>query len=609
MIRSAAMAITLLVLLLGGAVSAQADTVKDVVSKYIAWRGGAKFEALRSVHERGQIRVGEVDGTFERWIGRDGRLRQNRSLGPLADSEAVTAKLNWTTNATGQVEELGDRGQGDRRAIALVFADLGKRSPGTSYQMLGTEQYDGRPWAVVRVSFGDEDTYDLFLDAMTGEFLGERITQDRATRFVRYGDWRTVSGIRMAFEERVTSSNPGADETRRLASVEVNTVLAASLFAPPVPKRTWAFSAGRNSTGWIPFEFFNNDQIFIPATVNGHEVTFILDSGADITILDKATASMIGAKLSGAMPVGGTGGQSTMQLTPNVEVHVGELELHGITAGVIDLSAMAGQLGHPLPMILGKEVFNQLIVDLDFPNRRIAFHDREHFAVPPGAVRVALGRHGENRTVPVSVEGREAVDFDFDLGSNSPVIIYPHYRDSVQLLEGRRRSQGLSAGVGGMFRPTCATLESIAIGGQRIVNVPADFPEPANSALNSDRMGGNIGLPVFSRFRLLTDYVANAVWLEGAAKVLAQPFPKNRAGVIALHAGDRLKVLMVAPRSPAEQGGWKEGMEILAIDGHKVDAGYRNSSVSRWATQPAGTRVTLTLADNSTKDIVLADYF
>jgi hypothetical protein len=609
MMQRAATLLSLLTLLFASSMPARADDALDLLSKYLAWRGGARFEALQTVHERGQVRLGEVEGSFERWLGRDGRLRQNRSLGPLEDSEAVTANSNWTTNASGQLEELGDHGQEDRRAIALAFADLGRLHAGMSYQSLGTEQYDGRPWAVVRVGFGGNDSYDLFLDAASGELLGERITQDRATRFVHYGDWRMVSGIRMAFEQRVTSSNPGADETRRLASIEVNSTLAASLFAPPVPKRSWSFSAGRSSTGWIPFEFYNNDQIFIPATVNGRATSFVLDSGADITILDKATASTIGAKLSGAVPVGGTGGQATMQLAPHVEVQIGALELHGITAGVMDLSGMASQLGHPLPMILGKEVFNQLIVDIDFPNRRIAFHERAHLAVPPGAVRVALGRHGENRTVPVSVEGRAAVDFDFDLGSNSPVIIYPFYRDSVQLLAGRRQSRELSAGVGGMFRPVCATLKAIAIGGLSLPDVPADFPDPADSALNSDRMGGNIGLPVFSRFRLLTDYAQNAIWLVADPNAVAQPFPRNRAGVIALPAGDRLKVLMIAPRSPAEQGAWKEGTEIVAIDGHRIDASYRNSPLSRWATQAAGTHVVLTLADGSTKEIVLADYF
>ena len=592
-----------------GVAAAQPDDARALLAKYVAWRGGARFEALQSVHERGQIRVGEVDGTYERWLGREGRLRQNLSLGPLQEAEAVTSSSNWTTNASGQLEELGDHGQEDRRAIALAFADLGRPEGGFTYQLAGTEQVDGRSWTIVRLAFGGTDTYDLLLDAASGELLGERITQDRATRFVRYGDWREISGIRMAFEEQVTHSNPGGDETRRVSAVDINPVLDAGLFVPPPPKRSWAFAQGRHSTGWLPFEFFNNDQIFVEATVNGRATTLVLDSGADITILDKATALSLGAQLSGALPVAGTGGQSTMQLAPHLNVQIGALALHDITAGVMDLSTIAAQLEHPLPMILGKEVFNQLIVDIDFLNHRIAFHERGNDAIPPGAVRVPLGRHGENRTVPVSIEGLKAIDFDFDLGSNAPMTVYPFYRDSVQLLAGRRQSRELSAGVGGMFRPAIATLRSISIGGLRIADVPADFPDPADSALNSDRMGGSVGLPVFCRFRLLTDYAQDAIWLVADPKSIAQPFPRNRAGIIAQPAGDRLKVLMVAPGSPAEHGGWKEGMEIVAIDGQKIDASYRKSAISHWATQPAGTRVSLKLADDSTKDVVLADYF
>ncbi len=588
---------------------AMADELQNLLSKYLAWRGGSHFQALQSVHERGQIRVGEVDGSFQRWLARDGRLRQDRALGPLRDSEAVTATSNWRVNASGQREALGDQGQQDRRTIALAFADLCQERAGMRCQLIGTELSEGRTWSVVRVGFGGNDSYDLFLDAATGELQGERITQDRATSFLRFGDWRTIAGVRMAFTQRVTSSNPGATEVRTVDAVELDTALSARLFAPPAPRRIWSFSSAAHSTGWIPFEFYRNEQIFIPATVNGRSTSLVLDSGADTTILDQATASSIGAKLSGYVPVGGTGGQSTMQLAPNVEVRIGGLALHDITAGVIDLSAMSSQLGHSLPMILGKEVFNQLVVDIDFPNSRIAFRERVGHSIPRGAVRVPLGRHGENRTVPVSIEGRDPVDFDFDLGSNSPAIVYPYYRDSTQLLAARQQSRELSAGVGGMFRPVCATLKSLAIGGLSLTEVPADFPDPANSAVNSDRMGGNIGLPVFSRFRLITDYARDEIWLAADASSMQQPFLRNRAGIIALPAGDRLRVLMVAPGSPAEQGGWKEGMEIKAIDGHGIDASYRTSPLSHWATQAAGTHVALTMTDDSTREIILADYY
>jgi hypothetical protein len=606
--RTAGMAVGLAALLLAMA-AAHAGEADGILAKYVAWRGGARFEALRSVHERGHIRVGEVDGTYERWLGRDGRLRQDQHLGPLAASEAVTPDANWTTNASGQLESLGDGGRGDRRRLALAFRVVGGRDSGMTHELLAPEQYEGSTCAVVRVRFDGNDTFDLLLDPATGALLAERITEDRATRLVRYAGWRMVHGVRMPFEVQTTSANPAANETRRAEVVQVNTTLPASLFARPASKRLWKFTAGNTDTGWIPFEFYNQEQIFVPATVNGRKLSLILDTGADISILDQATASGIGVSLSGALPVGGTGGQATMQLASGVTVTIGNLALSDITAGVMDLSGMAGQLGHAMPMILGKEIFNELIVDLDFPNRRIAFHDPGHFAVPAGAVRVALGRHGENRTVPVSIEGREPIDFDFDLGNNSPVIIYPHYRDSARLLAQRRQSRSLSAGVGGIFSPACATLASITIGGLGLADVPADFPEPADSALNSDRSGGNIGLPVFSRFRLVTDYARDAIWLVRDGNAAARPFPRNRAGLIATAVGDRLRVLLVAPGSPAEQDGWKQGAEIVAVDGHPIDAGYRASPQSQWTTQAAGTRVALTLADGSTRTLVLADYF
>jgi C-terminal processing protease CtpA/Prc len=74
-------------------------------------------------------------------------------------------------------------------------------------------------------------------------------------------------------------------------------------------------------------------------------------------------------------------------------------------------------------------------------------------------------------------------------------------------------------------------------------------------------------------------------------------------------AKDRLKVLMVAPGSPAERAGLKEGAEIVAVDGKQVDAGYSGSDLSRWPHQAPGTVVKLTLADGSIQPLTLQDYY
>jgi hypothetical protein len=275
----------------------------------------------------------------------------------------------------------------------------------------------------------------------------------------------------------------------------------------------------------------------------------------------------------------------------------------------MDLSQIGEQSGHPMPFILGKEVFNELIIDIDFAHHRIAFRDPTAFSAPPGAVRIALGRHRDRRSIPVSVEGRAAVSFDFDLGNNGALIVYSAYRDQVDLLAGRRQSLGLSAGVGGLIKSKVATLKSISLAGIDIAAVPAEFPDAADNEVNSDRTAGNIGLAVFSRFRLLTDYPHDALWLIPNPEHLHDPFVKDRSGLAALPATDRLKVLMVAPGSPAERAGFKEGAEILAINGKPIDAGYSGSDLSQWAHQAPGTAVKLTLADGSTQQLILQDYF
>jgi predicted metalloprotease with PDZ domain len=93
------------------------------------------------------------------------------------------------------------------------------------------------------------------------------------------------------------------------------------------------------------------------------------------------------------------------------------------------------------------------------------------------------------------------------------------------------------------------------------------------------------------------------------ASAISLPFAKDRSGLIAPPEKGRLKVLLVAPGSPADLAGWKAGNEIIAVDGHSIDAAFSASPVARWNQQPAGTVVSLTRSDHSTHELNLADYY
>lgn len=600
--------LTLAIFFLGMPCNSRADDLKGVLARYTAWRGGEAFEAMHSFHERGVTQSGGLHGDLEQWQARDGLLRRNSNLGEIPTSEAVTQTAGWAVNISGQIEDISDAGASDRNAVYMAFAGAALNH-GAKLSLLAREQRNNRTWEVVRAEFSGSSTYDQFISPDTGELLGMRVTEDRHTRFVQYADWRKVHGVRMAFSEVETGSNEAAVEHRQFTAIDINVLTPIRLFTRPASPKNWSFAAGSHATDWIDFEFFDNDQIFIPVEVNGSEVKLLLDSGAGISLLDSGFAKRIGVQATGKLPISGVGGQATMQIASQMQIQLADLTFRHLRAGVMDLSQISEQVGHPMPFILGKEVFNEVIIDIDFAHHRIAFRDPATFSAPPGALRVALGRHQDRRSIPVSVEGRAAVLFDFDLGNNGALIVYPTYRDEARLLDGRLQSLGLSAGVGGLIRSKVATLKSISVAGIEIAAVPTEFPDAADNAVNSDQTAGNIGLTVFSRFRLLTDYPHDALWLVPDAEHIHDPFVKDRSGLAVQPAKDRLKVLMIAPGSPAERAGLNEGAEILTINGKPIDVGYSGSDLSQWAHQAPGTTVTLTLADGSTQQLILQDYY
>ena len=62
-----------------------------------------------------------------------------------------------------------------------------------------------------------------------------------------------------------------------------------------------SFKAGAAWSGWIGFQLFEN-EIFLPAKVNGHETEAVLDSGSSGSVLDTGFAAALGLKSTGSVP-------------------------------------------------------------------------------------------------------------------------------------------------------------------------------------------------------------------------------------------------------------------------------------------------------------------
>jgi hypothetical protein len=548
-----------------------------------------------------------VTGTAREWRSRDGWTLEELDL-PVLRQRVWSGDSAWEED-DGFVTELPARRVADKRRLnAIEFGDALLGGMGASVALLPDEEMDGRSWSVLRVSFGDPDAFDLFLDRATGALHAYRATRDRSVRTTRLSDWRMVGGVRFPFLRRGAGADGNQASALRVRRITLDEPVDVARTVRPEGRRRAAFVQSAVSTGALPFSFRNGNRIYIPARINGRPVEVLLDSAADVTAIDRAFAEEIGLVTAGSGVVVGSGGSAASSWARNVMVEIGNLRLDHSRVTVLDLSDVSRRLGIPLPVILGRPAFDELVVDIDFTASTIGFHAPAAFAPPPGARAVPLTRYGGNRTVPVSIEGGPPVEVEFDLGSAAYMDVYPSYWQPRRLLEGRRQSRSLSGAIGGAAEHVVATLRSLDFAGERFTGVPASFTTPG-STLDSDRSAGLLGLSILSRFRLMIDYGRDRLFAAPLGDAHSRPFPKDRSGLGFDPGLAGLAVAHVAPGSPAAEAGWKAGEVIARIDGVPVGTGGDPAARPRLDLLPAGRTIRFDMADGSARTLVLADYF
>lgn len=605
MIRAFLIALALTIVA-GGA---NADDLSTLVARYDAWRGGAAYEHLRSMHSKGEVSVAGLKGTVETWVERGGRQRSDVDLKILKQTTVVAGAQSWDTTTSGQIENAPEGPvRAAVREAALQFGDALHGRDGARVSLIAGETRDGRAWSVVHVTFGDEDAYDVLIDPTSGELGGYRIVEDRKRRFEGFGDWRVVDGVRVPILMTVRSEIAGQDSDVRLSTVDLNGAYDAKVFARPEAVHRAVFRNGAHSTGWIPFEFFADNRIFIPVKVNGHEVVAVLDSGAETSAADKAWAASNGLNAAGSVTARGTGGVDTAGLANGVTVEIGDLRLNDLTVGIFNLAPIGQRIGHPLPFILGGDIFNETAVDIDFAHRRIAFRDPQAMAKPDDAVELPLKQAQGIRTVPVSVENGPAVQFDFDLGDGSPLLIFPAYYQAHDLLKDRRTSQRLGGAIGGVHPETVATIRKLSLANVDFTDIPTTFPAPDNKGVDSNLSVGNVGMPIIDRFHAVIDFSHDRVWLTPDAERIHAPFVRDRLGLSLLRKDGAFEVEFVSPASPADAAGLRAGQRIRLVD-RKPPEVWSDADIASLGAGPSGTLVEFTLADGSVKRVKLADYF
>jgi hypothetical protein len=210
-----------------------AGTLRELIDRYFEWRGGFALESLQTIHERLYVEMPAGHGPGALWVDRDGRMRLEipSPQGPMV--EVATPDRAWRSVAGGApTDDASGAYEHARRQALLMFGDALAGRGGASVALAGTTDLDDHTWAVVRVTFGDADTYEALLDPANGWLCCYRITEGGVTRIERLGDWRLVDGVRMPFVQ-ITTQGPSDGIGMKVSSIELNRPIDPALFTKP----------------------------------------------------------------------------------------------------------------------------------------------------------------------------------------------------------------------------------------------------------------------------------------------------------------------------------------------------------------------------------------
>lgn len=351
---------------------------------------------------------------------------------------------------------------------------------------------------------------------------------------------------------------------------------------------------------WIPVDLAAVCVPVVEGTLDGRSAALVLDTGVSVTVVDSTWAAEAGMRTEGGYAVSAAAGTRDARRGRPVDIAFGGVALRGIRPLVLDLSWFEWYFGAAPLAIVGSELFENAVVDLDYPNARVAVRDPASAPRLDGNATTALpllpAATLRLRRVTVEIGGRD-FGLDLDTGSNGNLTIDREAAARAGVEPGADDGVGVTIGVAGEVHEPIARVDSVALAGLVLTHVPVRLAEP-----RPDR-SGRVGCGVLRRFRAIFDYPRERLHLLAEGGWRDVPFVENRSGIVPGPHPGGLEVVSVKEDGPAEGIGLRAGDVIVAVDGRRIDA--VDGSPVGWIYGPSGTAVELELSTGDRRTLVL----
>ncbi len=582
-----------------GSVGAELSDPYTILQKHFEANGGLeRLRAEQSQYVEGTLNVAGLSGTIKVWTLKPHFQRTEVDLKVLKITQGENESGNWVLDANGKLQEVTklDEAALKRRQVKQFMADFAYADPASEDFTVGFEGVDsvgGAQCYVIKVSNRiNSDVQTSYINTAT--FLLEKAVslEGEESSESYYSDYRDIAGIMVAHAVKQVSISTGQVQEMAIIRYESNPPIDQSMFNPPVTRSKDFRFVGGNASENIPFRFVGN-HLFIPVTVNGIQRWWVLDTGAGMTVVDRAFANELKLDLKGDMK--GKAVESTVDvqfaLLPPFQIQ--GIEFDGQTAAVIDMTELNRLLEYEVSGILGFDFLSRFVTKVDYAAELVSFYDPGSFIYSGNGRRWDIHIGDGTFTTQATLDGVHTGTWLLDLGASHCSLISQKAMDYGYTARKGVNRQGRGAGKSYIAR--LVRGDSLSFAGFTVKRPTISYALATMDTVAVPDELGALGNTLFRHFVLYIDYAGEQVIVEPGAD-LEKTFPEDRSGLLVGRTPDRrISVLYVSPGTPAATAGFQEGDIIESLDGAPADQLGDLVGIRAKLMTDAGTKYTFTV--------------
>ncbi|MFY9529829.1 MAG: PDZ domain-containing protein [Candidatus Acidiferrales bacterium] len=330
---------------------------------------------------------------------------------------------------------------------------------------------------------------------------------------------------------------------------------------------------GGGNVAQIPMELAGN-QIFAPVRINATQPSlFLVDSSQASSAIDEGRAGELGLTAVPSPRASGSENAAAAKEVLDPVLILPSLGIRMPSLQALPLARMSAQLGRQIQGLMGEDILQLFVVEIDYDRLNIQLYDPNSFEYAGKGVILPLALTNKLPTIraKVDVPGKRQFEAAFVVDTSFPgaVGFSKAFGDAHKLTSHLKTRPSSLPAIGSSAESLQGRIKELQLGPLIFAQPVATFLRGQEGApLNSD-VAGAIGGELLRRLKLILDYPRQRLILETNGHV-RELFETDMSGMTLTAEGPSLKtirVVNVLEHSAASSAGIQKGDILAGIDG------------------------------------------